>query len=296
MALASEAVDQIETHAVDVLAVGAGGAGLRAAIEAQAAGAKVGLVCKSLLGKAHTVMAEGGVAAALANVDAEDRWQTHFRDTMVGGKLLNNPRMAGPRPGGSGPRPRSSRPGARSSIGRRTAESSSDRSAGTPTRGWPMSATGPWGPEMIRTLQDRTVSAGVEALLAHDHAPHHGRSGRHRGIRLLADHRRPVFPAKAVVLATGGIGKAYSVTSNSWSTRATATPWRTRPARTSSTWSSSSSTRRHGLAAGSGPARDRGGPRRGRHPPNKDGKRSMGLPPRGPAVSTPPPTRRPRRG
>src|SRR4029078_1285678 len=78
----------------DVLVVGAGGAGLRAAIEAKASGADVGLVCKSLLGKAHTVMAEGGVAAALAHVAPNDTWQIHFRDTMVGGKMLNNPRMA----------------------------------------------------------------------------------------------------------------------------------------------------------------------------------------------------------
>ena len=83
---------QVRPH--DVLVIGAGGAGLRAAIEARTAGADVGLVCKSLLGKAHTVMAEGGVAAALANVAAGDTWQIHFRDTMVGGKLLNNPRMA----------------------------------------------------------------------------------------------------------------------------------------------------------------------------------------------------------
>src|SRR5215212_3661526 len=90
----SESLGQIETHPVDVLVIGAGGAGIRAAIEAKAAGASVGLACKSLLGKAHTVMAEGGVAAALGHVDPEDKWQTHFRDTMVGGKLLNNPRMA----------------------------------------------------------------------------------------------------------------------------------------------------------------------------------------------------------
>src|SRR2546428_1722656 len=94
MVLAAEALDQIETHAVDVLVIGAGGAGLRAAIAAHEAGASVALVCKSLLGKAHTVMAEGGVAAALGNVAAADSWQVHFRDTMVGGKLLNNPRMA----------------------------------------------------------------------------------------------------------------------------------------------------------------------------------------------------------
>src|SRR5512146_2168759 len=85
---------QYETHKHDVLVVGAGGAGLRAAIEAAASGARVGLVCKSLLGKAHTVMAEGGVAAALANVDDRDNWKVHFADTMRGGQYLNDPRMA----------------------------------------------------------------------------------------------------------------------------------------------------------------------------------------------------------
>src|SRR3989449_4440229 len=83
-----------ETHDFDVLVIGAGGAGLRAAVEAAAAGAKTALVCKSLLGKAHTVMAEGGIAAALGNVYPEDNWQVHFRDTMRGGKMLNNWRMA----------------------------------------------------------------------------------------------------------------------------------------------------------------------------------------------------------
>src|SRR4249920_4079830 len=88
------AIPDPKSHPYDVLVIGAGGAGLRAAIEARAAGADVGLVCKSLLGKAHTVMAEGGVAAALGHVAPNDSWQVHFRDTMVGGKLLNNPRMA----------------------------------------------------------------------------------------------------------------------------------------------------------------------------------------------------------
>src|SRR5215470_4772424 len=83
-----------ETHEHDVLVIGAGGAGLRAAIEASASGVSVGLVCKSLLGKAHTVMAEGGIAAALANVDARDNWQVHFADTMRGGQYVNNWRMA----------------------------------------------------------------------------------------------------------------------------------------------------------------------------------------------------------
>src|SRR3989441_11038322 len=83
-----------ETHDFDVLVIGAGGAGLRAAIEASASGARTALVCKSLLGKAHTVMAEGGIAAAMGNVYAEDNWQVHFRDTMRGGKMVNNWRMA----------------------------------------------------------------------------------------------------------------------------------------------------------------------------------------------------------
>src|ERR671931_2365024 len=88
------ALEGYESHEYDVIVVGAGGAGIRAAIEASALGARTGLVCKSLLGKAHTVMAEGGIAAALANVWPEDNWQVHFRDTMRGGKLLNNWRMA----------------------------------------------------------------------------------------------------------------------------------------------------------------------------------------------------------
>src|ERR1043166_2595027 len=87
-------MDRFETHTYDVLVIGAGGAGLRAAIDAAGQGCSVGLVCKSLLGRAHTVMAEGGMAAALANTDPRDSWKVHFRDTMRGGKLLNNWRMA----------------------------------------------------------------------------------------------------------------------------------------------------------------------------------------------------------
>src|ERR1700757_1872265 len=87
-------MDRYETHEYDVVVIGAGGAGLRAAIESSACGAKTALVCKSLLGKAHTVMAEGGIAAALANVDSRDNWQVHFRDTMKGGKFVNHWRMA----------------------------------------------------------------------------------------------------------------------------------------------------------------------------------------------------------
>ena len=110
---------EYETHEFDVVVVGAGGAGLRAAIESSALGAKTALVCKSLLGKAHTVMAEGGIAAAMGNVYPEDNWQVHFRDTMRGGKMLNNWRMANymrrRRPTAS----MSSRSGARCSTARR---------------------------------------------------------------------------------------------------------------------------------------------------------------------------------
>src|SRR3954466_10113226 len=120
-----------ETHQHDVLVIGSGGAGLRAAIEASAAGVSVGLICKSLLGKAHTVMAEGGIAAALANVDDRDNWQVHFADTMRGGQYVNNWRMASStrerRPTGCA----SSKRGARCSIARRMAASCSATSVAT---------------------------------------------------------------------------------------------------------------------------------------------------------------------
>ena len=136
-------IDRLERHPHDVLVIGAGGAGLRAAIEAAAAGASVGLVCKSLLGKAHTVMAEGGVAAALRHVDDRDSWQIHFRDTMVGGKMLNNPRMAQLHALEAPDRVRELE--AWGAVFDRTATggSSSGRSAATPIRGSPTSATGP---------------------------------------------------------------------------------------------------------------------------------------------------------
>ena len=132
-----------EEYSHDVLVIGAGGAGLRAAIEAAEAGASVGLICKSLLGKAHTVMAEGGVAAALANVAERDSWQTHFRDTMVGGKMLNHWRMAQLHAQERRSACASWSAGARSSIAPATAASCSARSAGTPTRAWRTSATAP---------------------------------------------------------------------------------------------------------------------------------------------------------
>jgi flavin-dependent dehydrogenase len=124
---------EFETHDHDVLIIGAGGAGLRAALGALAQGAKVGVVCKSLLGKAHTVMAEGGIAAAMANVDSADDWRTHFRDTMRGGKLLNNWRICTPRklPSAS----ENSNNGARFSIAPKMDKFSSALSAVIPSAG-----------------------------------------------------------------------------------------------------------------------------------------------------------------
>jgi succinate dehydrogenase / fumarate reductase flavoprotein subunit len=210
-------IDRLETHPHDVLVIGAGGAGLRAAIEAVGAGASVGLVCKSLLGKAHTVMAEGGVAAALANVDQRDSWQTHFRDTMVGGKMLNNSRMAQLHAQESPERVRElERWGA---VFDRTRDGQIlQRPFGGHSHSRLAHVGDRTGLEMIRTLQDRAVAAGVsvymEATITHLATGPSGVTGGFGYWR--ADGRPVLFPAKATLLATGGIGKAYEVTSNSW--------------------------------------------------------------------------------
>ncbi|MEO7119417.1 MAG: fumarate reductase/succinate dehydrogenase flavoprotein subunit [Candidatus Limnocylindrales bacterium] len=207
----------VETHPHDVVVVGAGGAGLRAAIAAAAAGASVGLVCKSLLGKAHTVMAEGGVAAALGHVAEKDSWQTHFRDTMVGGKLLNDPRMAELHAKESPDRVRElERWGAvfdRTRDGRIL-----QRPFGGHTHPRLAHVGDRTGLEMIRTLQDRAVSSGVTVYmevtitrLATDGGRVTGAIGYRRASGGLIS-----FPGKAVVLATGGIGRIYEITSNSW--------------------------------------------------------------------------------
>ncbi|HUH17399.1 MAG TPA: fumarate reductase/succinate dehydrogenase flavoprotein subunit [Methylomirabilota bacterium] len=206
-----------ETHAHDVLVIGAGGAGLRAAIEAAEAGASVGLVCKSLLGKAHTVMAEGGVAASLANVAEQDSWQTHFRDTMLGGKMLNNWRMAQLHAQESPDRVRElERWGAvfdRTRDGRIL-----QRPFGGHTHPRLAHVGDRTGLEMIRTLQDRTVQTGVavymEATISHLLTDGDRVSGAFGYWRHTGDP--VVFAAKAVILATGGIGRAYQITSNSW--------------------------------------------------------------------------------
>ena len=208
---------EFQRFSYDVLIIGAGGAGLRAAIEAGANGAKVGVICKSLLGKAHTVMAEGGIAAALANVDDRDNWRVHFADTMRGGQYLNNWRMAELHAkeapecvreleawGALFDRTKDGRILQRNFGGHRYPRLAhvGDRT----------------GLEMIRTLQDHGIHSGMEVhmectvlSLLLDGNRIAGACGydREKG-------RFYLWEAKAVVLATGGIGRAYKITSNSW--------------------------------------------------------------------------------
>jgi len=206
-----------ETHEHDVLVIGAGGAGLRAAIEASAGGVRVGLVCKSLLGKAHTVMAEGGIAAALANVDERDNWKVHFADTMRGGQYVNQWRMAELHAKEAPDRVRElEKWGAvfdRTSDGRIL-----QRNFGGHKYPRLAHVGDRTGLEMIRTLQDHGVHRGIDVHMEHtilsilkDGNRAVGAFGyeRERG-------RFKIFRAKAIVLATGGIGRAYKITSNSW--------------------------------------------------------------------------------
>ena len=208
---------EYETHDFDVVVIGAGGAGLRAAIEASAMGVKTALVCKSLLGKAHTVMAEGGIAAALGNVWKEDNWKVHLRDTMRGGKLLNNWRMA-----------------------QLHAQEAPDRVLELEEWGALFDRTNDGlilqrdfgghryarlahvgdrtGLEMIRTLQDHAVHRGIDVFmectlyrLLTDDGRISGAFGYWRQSGKLV-----LFRAKAIVLATGGVGKSWKITSNSW--------------------------------------------------------------------------------
>jgi succinate dehydrogenase / fumarate reductase flavoprotein subunit len=209
--------DRLERHPHDVLVIGAGGAGLRAAIEAADAGANVGLVCKSLLGKAHTVMAEGGVAAALGHVDDRDSWQTHFRDTMVGGKLLNNARMAQLHAQEAPDRVRELE--AWGAVFDRTRDGRIlQRPFGGHSHPRLAHVGDRTGLEMIRTLQDRVVAAGIAVYM--ECTVTHLLSGRDQVRGAIGYWRTTgdpvVFPAKATVLATGGVGRVYEVSSNSW--------------------------------------------------------------------------------
>src|SRR6186713_1168486 len=208
---------EYQTHEHDVLVIGAGGAGLRAAIEASAGGVSVGLVCKSLLGKAHTVMAEGGIAAALANVDERDSWKVHFADTMRGVQYVNNWRMAELHAKEAPDRVRELE--AWGAVFDRTTDGRIlQRHFGGHKYPRLAHVGDRTGLEMIRTLQDHGVHQGIDVYMEHtilsllkDGDRVVGAFGyeRERG-------RFKIFRAKAIVLATGGLGRAYKVTSNSW--------------------------------------------------------------------------------
>src|SRR4030088_2932883 len=205
---------EYETVQHDVLVIGAGGAGLRAAIEASASGVSVGLVCKSLLGKAHTVMAEGGIAAALANVDERDSWKVHFADTMRGGQYVNNWRMAELHAKEATDRVRELE--AWGALFDRTKDGRIlQRNFGGHRYPRLAHVGDRTGLEMIRTLQDHGIHRGITfhaettmLTLLKDGGRISGAFGyeRERGRFIL-------FEAKSVVLATGGIGRAYKITS-----------------------------------------------------------------------------------
>jgi len=206
-----------ETREHDVLIIGAGGAGLRASLEALAQGASVGVVCKSLLGKAHTVMAEGGIAAAMANVDAADNWKTHFRDTMRGGKFLNNWRMAQLHAQESPDRVRELEQWG--ALFDRTENGDIlQRAFGGHTFKRLCHVGDRTGLEMIRTLQDRGVQQGIDVYMECTVTRLLTDNGRVAGAFAYwrETGRLIVFKAKSIVIATGGIGKAWRITSNSW--------------------------------------------------------------------------------
>jgi succinate dehydrogenase / fumarate reductase flavoprotein subunit len=206
-----------ETREYDVLVVGAGGAGLRAAIEASAGGVKVGLLCKSLLGKAHTVMAEGGIAAALANVDDRDSWKVHFADTMRGGQYVNNWRMAELHAKEAPARVRELE--AWGAVFDRTDDGRIlQRNFGGHRYPRLAHVGDRTGLEMIRTLQDHGIHRGIDVHMEFTVVSVLTTDGRAAGVFGYdrTTGRFTLFRATAVVLATGGIGRAYRVTSNSW--------------------------------------------------------------------------------
>ena len=205
------------SHSYDVLVIGAGGAGLRAAIEAAASGVSVGLICKSLLGKAHTVMAEGGMAAALGNVDDRDSWKVHFADTMRGGQYVNNWRMAEIHAKEAPDRVRELE--AYGAVFDRTADGRIlQRNFGGHRYPRLAHVGDRTGLELIRTLQDHTIHLGVTVHMEHTVIELLLDDGRVAGV-LAYDRERGrfhTFAAKAVVLCTGGVGRAFKITSNSW--------------------------------------------------------------------------------
>jgi len=215
--LEDSVVAEYITHEHDVLVIGAGGAGLRAAAEAAAAGVKVAVISKSLLGKAHTVMAEGGIAAALAYVDDRDSWRVHFADTMRGGQYLNSWRMAELHAKEAPACVRELE--AWGAVFDRTSDGRIlQRNFGGHRYPRLAHVGDRTGLEMIRTLQDRDIHLGMDVFMEYtvvallkdgDHIAGAFGYDRERG-------RFHVFRAKAIVLATGGIGRAYKITSNSW--------------------------------------------------------------------------------
>ena len=209
--------ESYETHEYDVVVVGAGGAGLRAGIEAHDKGAKTAIICKSLLGKAHTVMAEGGIAAAMGNVWPEDNWKVHFRDTMRGGKLLNNWRMAQIHAQQAPDRVLELEEWG--ALFDRTDEGLIlQRDFGGHRYARLAHVGDRTGLEMIRTLQQRTVALGIDVYMECNIQHLLMNDGRVSGVvgywRESGD--LIVFNCKSVVLATGGSGKCWQVTSNSW--------------------------------------------------------------------------------
>jgi succinate dehydrogenase / fumarate reductase flavoprotein subunit len=214
----------MERHEYDVVVVGAGGAGLRAAIAAHGAGARTAVVCKSLLGKAHTVMAEGGIAAAMGNRWPEDNWEVHFRDTMRGGKMLNNWRMAQLHAQEAPERVQELEDWG--ALFDRTEDGLiSQRDFGGHKYARLAHVGDRTGLEMIRTLQQRTVQLGIDVFmectitdLMKDPSTGAGEAGRISGAfgYWRESGRFILFDAPTVILATGGIGKSFKVTSNSW--------------------------------------------------------------------------------
>jgi succinate dehydrogenase / fumarate reductase flavoprotein subunit len=205
------------TYEHDVLVIGAGGAGLRAAIEASAAGVSVGLVCKSLLGKAHTVMAEGGMAAAMGNADDRDNWKVHFSDTMRGGQYVNNWRMAELHAREAPDRVNELE--AWGAVFDRTKDGKINQRNFGGHRYPRLAHVGDrTGLELIRTLQDHGIHQGIEVYMEVTVVTLLKDGDRVIGaLAYEREHGRfRIFKAKALILATGGVGRAYKITSNSW--------------------------------------------------------------------------------
>jgi succinate dehydrogenase / fumarate reductase, flavoprotein subunit len=210
-------VSELQTFEHDVVVIGAGGAGLRAAIECSSLGLNTGLICKSLLGKAHTVMAEGGCAAALGNVDPRDNWKVHFRDTMRGGKFLNDWRMAELHAKHAPDRVRELEEWG--AVFDRTKDGLiSQRNFGGHRYPRLAHVGDRTGLEMIRTLQDHGIHQGMHVHMECTALDILKDGDRVAGVfgYWRESGRLVVFKAKAVILATGGGGKAWKITSNSW--------------------------------------------------------------------------------